>query len=160
LWFGAGVVCAGAIVFGVNWTASAQAPARGATPSAVQPAADDRVARGRYIVEDVVVCGRCHSPVDGHGQRDTERWLMGGPVGIASTVPVDEWAILAPRLAGSPPGTDATVVRELMTGIGRTGQRLRQPMPQFRMTQADAEAVLAYLKSISGSTARPSADSR
>ena len=37
-----------------------------------------------------------------------------------------------------------------MTGISRRGLHLRQPMPQFRMTQADAEAVLAYLKTLPG----------
>jgi mono/diheme cytochrome c family protein len=114
----------------------------------VDPANADKVTRGRYIVENVAVCWRCHSPVDHDGNRDHTRWLLGGPVTIRSTVPVDDWAIVAPRLAGSPPGTDAEFVHLLMTGISRTGTYLRQPMPQFRMSQADAEAVLAYLKSL------------
>jgi hypothetical protein len=75
---------------------------------------------------------------------------MGGQVGMRSTVALGEWAIVAPRLAGSPPGTDEEFVHLLMTGISRTGQHLRPPMPQFRMNQADAEAVLAYLKSLGG----------
>jgi hypothetical protein len=36
----------------------------------------------------------------------------------------------------------------LTTGIWITGQQLRDPMPKFHMTVADAEAVLAYLKSL------------
>jgi hypothetical protein len=36
----------------------------------------------------------------------------------------------------------------MMTGISRTGRPPRPPMPQFRLTRPDAEAVLAYLKSI------------
>lgn len=123
------------------------AAGQAAKPGGTTALSDDKVARGRYIVEDVAVCWRCHTPVDNTGARDHARWLMGGQVGMQSTVPGD-WAIVAPRLAGAPPGTDQEFVHLLMTGISRTGQHMRPPMPQFRMTQADAEAVLAYLKSL------------
>jgi mono/diheme cytochrome c family protein len=108
----------------------------------------DKVTHGRYIVEEVAMCGRCHSPVDMHGNRDTTHWLMGGAVGLAPTVATDGWAIIAPRIGGAPPGTDDEFVHLMMTGISRRGTYLRQPMPQFRMSQGDAEAVLAYLKSL------------
>jgi len=36
----------------------------------------------------------------------------------------------------------------LTTGIWIDGKPLRDPMPKFHMTRADAEAVLAYLKSL------------
>lgn len=124
----------------------AQRPADSAKPAATE----DKVAHGRYIVEEVAMCGRCHSPVDMHGNRDTTHWLLGGAVGIAPTVATDNWAIVAPRIGGGPAGTDEQIVRLLMTGISRTGRPLRQPMPQFRMSQTDAEAVLAYLKSLGG----------
>src|SRR5215203_440665 len=67
--------------------ASAEAPKGAAKPDSAKPDAptDDKVARGRYIVEDVAMCGRCHSPVDMHGNRDRTHWLMGGAVGIAPT---------------------------------------------------------------------------
>lgn len=123
-------------------------PAKPAAAPAA-PAGEDKVARGRYIVEEVAMCGRCHSPVDMHGNRDTTHWLQGGAVGLAPTVATDNWAIVAPRIAGAPPGTDEQFIHLLMTGESRNnGLRLRQPMPQFRMSQADAEAVLAYLKSL------------
>jgi mono/diheme cytochrome c family protein len=131
----------------------AQQPPQG---GASQPAADP-VARGRYIVEDVATCWRCHSPVDSHGERDHTHWLLGGQVGTRPTVPSGDWAIVAPRIAGAPPGTDEQFVTLLMTGIARTGHAPRQPMPQFRMTRADAEAVLAYLKSLGSHPARPAA---
>ena len=117
--------------------------ALGATVNAVDGAS-------RYIVEDLAQCWRCHSPVDQRGVRDRANWLHGGQVGMRPTVPVGEWAIVAPRLAGSPPGNDAQFVHLMVTGISRTGRYLRQPMPQFRMKQEDAEAVLAYLKSLGG----------
>lgn len=144
------------VVIGFNLPAvSAQQrmPAAGRQAAAEgmpMPAGDDAVARGRYIVEDVAVCSRCHSPVNSQGERDPERWLAGGAIGFQSSVavPQGDWAMVAPRIAGTPPGTDAEFVHLLMTGISRNGRRLRQPMPQFRMSQSDAEAVLAYLKSL------------
>ena len=123
----------------------------GVTPSAdAQDGGADRakIDRGKYIVEDVAVCWRCHSPRDPSGSPDERRWLLGGPVPFAPARATDEWAVVAPRLAGLPPGTDEEFIALLMTGISRTGRPPRAPMPQFRLTRADAEAVLAYLKSI------------
>ncbi|HJZ72872.1 MAG TPA: cytochrome c [Vicinamibacterales bacterium] len=108
----------------------------------------DAVARGRYLVEGVAMCGSCHTPRDQQGSADTGRLLLGGPVPFEPARPTEGWAAVAPRLAGLPPGTDAQFITLMMTGISRTGARPRAPMPQFRMTRADAEATLAYLKSI------------
>ena len=104
--------------------------------------------RGKYLVEDVAVCSTCHTPRDESGAPDHGRWLLGGPVPFAPAKPVEGWADVAPRIAGLPPGTDEQFLRLMMTGISRTGNPPRQPMPQFRLTRSDAEAVLAYLKSI------------
>ena len=112
---------------------------------AIAPAA---IARGKYIVENVAVCWRCHSPRDQSGLPDERRWLLGGPVPVEPARPTDEWAEVAPRLAGLPPGTDEQFITLMMTGISRTGRPPRPPMPPFRLTRPDAEAVLAYLKSI------------
>jgi hypothetical protein len=73
---------------------------------------------------------------------------MGAPVPIEPAVPVVAWAQVAPRLAGVPPGTDEQFITLLMTGISRTGRPPDPPMPRFQMTREDAEAVLAYLKSL------------
>jgi mono/diheme cytochrome c family protein len=111
-------------------------------------ASEAAIVRGKYIVEDVAVCSRCHTPRDQSGSPDEQRWLLGGPVPFEPGRPTDEWANVAPRLAGLPPGTDEQFIRLMMTGISRTGNRLRPPMPQFRLTRSDAQAVLAYLKSV------------
>ncbi|HUA57916.1 MAG TPA: c-type cytochrome [Verrucomicrobiae bacterium] len=108
---------------------------------------ESNVARGKYIVENVVMCEQCHTPRDEQGNPDRGRWLMGGPLQIRATYP-NSWATVTPRLAGQPPGTDAEVVKLLTTGIWKTGAPPNPPMPPFRMTQADAEAVVAYLKSL------------
>ena len=60
----------------------------------------------------------------------------------------ENWPLQAPRLAGAPPGTDAEMVTLLTTGIWNDGKYLRPPMPQFRLSRQDAEAVVAYLKSL------------
>ena len=114
-------------------------------------AADSRgqtaqIAHGKYIV-DLAHCELCHTPRDEQGNPEEGRQLMGGPLQIRPAYP-NHWAAVTPRLAGQPPGTDAEVVKLLTTGIWKTGAPPSPPMPQFHMTQADAEAVLAYLKSI------------
>src|SRR5271170_326525 len=38
------------------------------------------VARGKYLVESVAICGQCHTPRDGNGNLDRARWLQGAPV--------------------------------------------------------------------------------
>jgi mono/diheme cytochrome c family protein len=43
------------------------------------------------------------------------------------------------------------MIRLLTTGVWRDGQRLRPPMPQFRMSREDAESVVAYLRSLTPS---------
>lgn len=100
--------------------------------------------RGKYIVENVAMCERCHTPRDANGMTDPTRRLAGAPI----LQPVPGWAQYAPRIAGQPPGTDDQFIHLLTTGITRTGHPPRQPMPQFHMTRQDAEAVLAYLKSL------------
>jgi mono/diheme cytochrome c family protein len=106
------------------------------------------VARGKYIVESVAVCGQCHTPRDSQGNLDRSRWLQGGPVPYLSAKPESDWPINAPRIGGTPPAPDPDLVKLLTTGIWTDGNRLRLPMPQFRMNVSDAQAIVAYLKSL------------
>jgi mono/diheme cytochrome c family protein len=107
------------------------------------------VARGKYIVTAVAACGDCHTPREPNGELDDSRWLAGAPVPYLSARPDADWPIIAPRIAGLPPANDAQMITLLTTGIWVDGKPLRSPMPRFQMTRADAEAVLAYLKSLS-----------
>jgi mono/diheme cytochrome c family protein len=106
------------------------------------------VARGKYIVEGLSRCGQCHTPRESDGTPDRSHELQGAAVWLRSAEPQADWPLQAPRIAGIPPGTDAEMTKLLTTGIWRDGKPLRAPMPQFRMTQTDAEAVVAYLKSL------------
>jgi mono/diheme cytochrome c family protein len=113
--------------------------------------AGSATARGQYIVEDVAVCGSCHTPRKPNGELDRSRQLAGASVPYAPVRPTPDWPSVAPRLAGLPPTGDAGMITLLTTGVWVTGKPLRDPMPQFHMTRADAEAVLAYLKSVGSS---------
>lgn len=106
------------------------------------------VARGKYIVEDVAMCGNCHTPRFSNGELDRSRWLAGASVPYLPAQPTSDWPIQAPRIAGRPPATDAQMITLLTTAVWTNGEPLRDPMPHFHMTRADAEAVLAYLKSL------------
>jgi mono/diheme cytochrome c family protein len=113
------------------------------------PATDSTpTSRGKYLVEDVAMCGTCHTPHKPNGELDHSRWLAGGSVPYLPAQPTPDWPTIAPRLAGLPPASNAGMVTLLTTGVWITGKPLRDPMPKFHMTRADAEAVLAYLKSL------------
>ena len=108
-----------------------------------------QVARGKYIVEGVGVCGDCHTVHNETGEPDRTRWLMGAPLDFQPIQPMPIFAKVAPPIAGLPAGwTEAEVAKFLQTGIGRDGKPRRPPMPQYRMNPADAAAVAAYLKSL------------
>ena len=65
--------------------AQAQRGAASAAP-ADQSGAGDAVARGKYIVENVAVCGRCHSPLDASGQRDRTNVMVVSDHGFSTIV--------------------------------------------------------------------------
>jgi mono/diheme cytochrome c family protein len=107
-----------------------------------------QVERGRYIVENVAMCELCHTPRDEKGEPIKSKWLKGGPTQLRASYPSARWAVVEPKIGGGPPGSDSDFIRLLTTGISRNGNTLAPPMPPFRMTRSDAEAVLAYLKSL------------
>ena len=109
---------------------------------------DGRIARGKYIVEGVAMCGMCHTPRTDSGEIDTGRSLNGAAVWVLPAHPTGNWPLKAPRIAGTPPASDDDMVRLLTTGIWTDGSHLRPPMPQFRMSREDAESVVAYLRSL------------
>ncbi|MGC2448519.1 MAG: cytochrome c [Candidatus Sulfotelmatobacter sp.] len=107
-----------------------------------------RIARGKYIADGVAMCGMCHTPRNDAGDIDRGRWLDGAALWLLPAHPQQDWPLKAPRIAGTPPGSDEDMVRLLTTGIWKDKGYLRPPMPQFRMSREDAEAVVAYLRSL------------
>jgi mono/diheme cytochrome c family protein len=135
------------VLLGSGWAQNAE-PAGG---SAKNKSNQDAVTRGKYIVEDVAVCSQCHTPRNSDGTPDRTKWLEGASLWLKPAQPTENWPLEAPRIAGTPPGSDADMVKLLTTGIWQNGTTLRPPMPQFRMSAQDAEAVVAYLRSLTQS---------
>jgi mono/diheme cytochrome c family protein len=98
-----------------------------------------QIAHGKYIVTSVGMCVECH------GAKLTGEVLPFKPtvrmkwesrsanlMDIARKVPADKF------------------VRFLETGVFADGTRADPPMPQFRMSHDDAQAVVAYVRSLAG----------
>lgn len=122
-------------------------------------APEPEIARGRYLVERVAMCGDCHTPHDPKGNPIKKEWLKGAPLPFKPTVPMP-WVGAAPAIAGLPQWTDEQMVKFLTTGKTATGGPATPPMPPYRMSEADARAVTAYLRSLgTTSAAKPKDDS-
>ena len=106
------------------------------------------VARGKYLVENVAMCPQCHTPRDGNGVLERSHELDGAPEFFQPPHPDPNWPLKAPRIGGNPPASDQDMIKLLTTGIWTDGKPLRLPMMPFRMSEADAKAVVAYLKSV------------
>ncbi|MCC7008506.1 MAG: hypothetical protein IT184_06790 [Acidobacteria bacterium] len=125
------------------------AAAQAATPQAARPAgASGAIARGEYLTTRVAMCVQCHSGRDRHGDLIDSEKFHGGPIPVQSPWPAKKFAAQAPSLAGLPGFTDEQVVTLLMTGKATGRRPPSPPMPPFRMERADAEAVVAYLRSL------------
>lgn len=126
---------------------AAEAADADAAPSAT--AADSaQVERGRYLVTGVSMCGECHTPRNASGELKMNEWLKGAPIPVQTPEGYKAWVYKAPRIADLPQHTDEEFVTLMTTGINRDGVETRSPMPQFRMSEDDALAIAAYLRSL------------
>jgi mono/diheme cytochrome c family protein len=105
------------------------------------------VARGSYLVHHVGMCVQCHTPRDASGEIDRTRLLKGARIPVSSPFPTQRWAVAAPTLAGLRGWGDQDAVTLLTTGR-LAGYTPDAPMPPFRLTREDAEAAVAYLRSL------------
>ena len=126
---------------------AAQKPAGGPAGAAA-----GNVQRGQYLVENVAMCGECHTPRDSQGQTDNARRLEGAPMWFTPVVAQPDWAYRAPALAGLPSFTDADMTMILEKGLQPTGRAIRPPMHVFHMSHEDAMAVISYLRSLPPTT--------
>lgn len=131
-----------ALVMGVASIAdSADAPKTSSDPQLIE--------RGEYLVKHVTMCADCHSPRDDKGAYVPGKEFTGSGLVMAPLAPMP-WAAYAPGIAGLPTGWSAAQ----MTQFLMTGERpfdmppVNPPMPAYRLNQADAEAVTAYLQSL------------
>ncbi|MCW5892799.1 MAG: cytochrome c [bacterium] len=108
----------------------------------------EQIERGRYLANDVAKCVECHTPRDGNGNLERSQLFRGAPipVGTPPFLATSDWALRAPQISGG--AVNTIIVPILTTGRRTTGEVPRRPMPTFHMSQEDAEAVAAYLRSL------------
>ena len=117
----------------------------------VAPDPSDKAARGAYLVNSVMGCTDCHTPVDPTtGAPQMDKYLAGrqpyeGPWGIVyggNITPDDE--------TGIGKWSEEEVQRAIITGVRQDGRRLiLMPWVAYSaLTAEDAEAVAYYLKNV------------
>lgn len=120
-------------------------------PGILAPSASDKARRGEYLVNSVMGCTDCHTPVDPvTGAPLMDKYLAGrqpyeGPWGI-----VYGGNITPDQETGIGSWTEQEIKGALTTGIGRDGRRLIL-MPWYSYTALspeDADAVVYYLKNV------------
>ncbi len=105
------------------------------------------VERGDYLVNGVVLCGDCHTPRLENMAPDETRRLQGADIGESG--PPEIFATYAPPLAGIPANySEEQFIAFLQTGVRPDGSHARPPMPPYRLNEADARAVSAYIASL------------
>ena len=122
----------------------ASPPAQAAAPPAQNPAA--LVAQGEYLANRVAMCVQCHSPRDAQGNVMLSQRFHGGAIPVQSPYPNRQFAAQAPNIAGLPGFTDDQIIALLTEGRATDRDPPRPPMPPFRMSRQDAQAIVAYLR--------------
>lgn len=108
--------------------------------------------RGAYLV-GILGCGDCHTAGAMAGKPDTARLLGGSDVGWeVPGMGVFVGSNLTPdKETGLGSWTDAQIITALRTGVRPDGRQLAPVMPYMgysKMTDADATAIVAYLRSL------------
>src|SRR5882757_4158564 len=91
------------------------APMLAGQKSKVHSPASVGVARGKYLVEQVGLCGDCHTPRDDKGEFVKEQWLKGAILDFKPIASVPVWVDKAPAIAGLPGWEKGAAIRFLMT---------------------------------------------
>jgi mono/diheme cytochrome c family protein len=129
-----------------------------ASPPIDAPEEDPAVTRGRYLVNNVVACGDCHSP------RNPDGSFMAGKEfsGVECFLDVDPTDAdvgclhsrnLTNHATGLATRSAAEIKDMFQNGVRPNGQFLSSVMPYYvfhNMTAADADAVVAYLRTLPG----------
>jgi mono/diheme cytochrome c family protein len=121
-------------------------------PSAATVAADNRVARGEYLVR-LGGCNDCHTPGYLLGKPDLSRFLGGSDVGFGLP---DMGTFVPPNLTpdnetGLGTWSRDEIITAIQTGVRPDGRILAPIMPWRAfagLTKSDAGAIADYLKSL------------
>jgi mono/diheme cytochrome c family protein len=132
-------------------TLGAALAASGSLPSPAS-ADDAQVARGRYLVV-IAGCSDCHTPGALLGAPDMKRYLGGSDVGFSIPgLGVSVGQNLTPdKETGIGDWSGEQIIAAIRTGKTPDGRTLSPVMPYFalsKLTDEDAQAIVAFLKSI------------
>ena len=136
------------LIFGVTAFALLLVPVLAGQKKKTHTVSAATIARGKYLVEDIGLCGDCHTPRNEKGEHIREQWLKGATLDFKPIGPVPVWADKAPAIAGLPGWEKDAAIKFLMTGVAYNGLPPRPPMPLYRFNVQDAQAIVAYLKSL------------
>ena len=62
---------------------------------------DDKVARGKYLVEEVAKCQDCHTPKMDNGSYIKSSWMKGATIAVMPANPVTGWHAAAPDITAN-----------------------------------------------------------
>ncbi|HYL38161.1 MAG TPA: c-type cytochrome [Bryobacteraceae bacterium] len=112
----------------------------------------DQLAYGKYLVEEVAKCQDCHTPRGDSGKFDAGKWLKGATLDFEPTHETKGWHQTSPDITSSSRlfarWGEQGLIKFLETGTGPGGHPADPPMPAYKLKTADAEAIVAYLKSL------------
>ena len=113
---------------------------------------EEKIERGRYLVEDVGKCQECHTPRLPDRSFDRSKWMKGAVLEIQPVETINRWHKNSPDLTSTSKlwqrWGELTMLKYLQTGLTQKGTPADPPMPAYKFKPADAEAVLEYLKSL------------
>ena len=120
--------------------------------SALASAQDAQLERGKYLAEEVGKCQDCHTVRTATGELDKSKWMKGGDLAVQPLKEIKGWHTSAPDLTGGgrlfQRWKDEGMVKFLTTAKNPRGNPADPPMPAYTLKQDDAEAIVAYLKSL------------
>jgi len=118
--------------------------------SAAAQANGDLVARGGYLVNTVMTCHNCHTPMGPNGP-DFSKALSGGLLFDEPPFKVVASNITQDKETGIGGWTDAQIKHLLRTGRRPNGVQIAEVMPTAFygiLTERDMDAIVAYLRTI------------
>lgn len=126
-------------------------PAVGPAPKLSVEATPERLARGKYLVENVAGCIDCHSS---HDWNSYAAPIISGTEGKGGEKFLGEFgALYAPNITPAAIGdwSDGELYRAITAGVNKDGKALFPLMPYLnyaRMSNNDLKAVIAYVRAL------------
>jgi mono/diheme cytochrome c family protein len=127
----------------VHWKATLATPLILSLVAVAGQAQSNLVSRGKELTEQVAKCQNCHTPRTATGELDKKAWLKGVPSDPSRYIP-DITAGGALWMTWGEKG----MLQFLEKGTSPAGFKPSTHMPAYKLRHDDAEAIVAYLKSL------------